>query len=327
MKTLFVTGGAGFIGSNFVNNCWSKLNNDEVKIIVLDKVEYCSRIQNIDLKIREHKNFKFVKANLKNTEFILHLLIENNVNIIIHFAAQTHVDNSFGNSLIFTEDNVLGTHSLLEASKSYGKLEKFIHMSTDEVYGGVSLDHGPCYEDALLNPTNPYAATKAGAEFLVRSYGTSFQLPYIIVRANNIYGPRQYPEKIIPKFIMQLLQNKKLTIHGEGKSRRAFLYVNDLINALWIIIQNGVLHRIYNIGTNNEFSVIDIAKILISKLSPNTLNIDDLLQYVPDRNFNDFRYHVDWSQLTELGWNENVSFDDGISETINWYLNNQSIYI
>jgi dTDP-glucose 4,6-dehydratase len=195
---ILITGGCGFIGSNFINHYKNKY--PDIKIINFDKLDYCSNSEDIN-------HDKLIIADLNNKDILLKILNENEIDTVIHFAAQTHVDNSFGNSLNFTIDNILGTHSLLECCRIYGKINRFIHISTDEVYGEVDINHNGCTEESLLNPTNPYAATKAGTEFIVNSYYYSFKLPVIITRSNNVYGKRQYPEKLIPKFILQLLNN------------------------------------------------------------------------------------------------------------------------
>ena len=306
---LLVTGGCGFIGSNFIN--YYKEKNPNVKIINFDKLDYCSDKNGIN-------HDKLVIGNLKNKDLVVHILNEHEIDTVIHFAAQTHVDNSFGNSLEFTIDNILGTHTLLECCKVYNKIKRFIHISTDEVYGEVDIDHKGCTEKSLLNPTNPYAATKAGAEFIVRSYYYSFNMPIIITRGNNVYGPRQYPEKLIPKFINQLINNEKCTIHGKGETRRNFIYVNDVVKAIEIILQKGIINNIYNIGTNNEYSVSEIADKLIKYLKPND-KVEDWIQYVTDRNFNDYRYAIKSNELYDLGWKEETNFDNGFEYTIQWF--------
>ena len=306
---LLVTGGCGFIGSNFIN--YYKEKNPHVKIINFDKLDYCSDKNGIN-------HDKLVIGNLKNKDLVVHILNEHDIDTVIHFAAQTHVDNSFGNSLEFTIDNILGTHTLLECCKVYNKIKRFIHISTDEVYGEVDIDHKGCTEKSLLNPTNPYAATKAGAEFIVRSYYYSFNMPIIITRGNNVYGPRQYPEKLIPKFINQLINNEKCTIHGKGETRRNFIYVNDVVKAIEIILQKGIINNIYNIGTNNEYSVSEIADKLIKYLKPNN-KVEDWIQYVTDRNFNDYRYAIKSNELYDLGWKEETNFDNGFEYTIQWF--------
>jgi len=306
---LLVTGGCGFIGSNFIN--YYKEKNPNVKIINFDKLDYCSDKNGVN-------HDKLVIGNLKNKDLVVHILNEHNIDTVIHFAAQTHVDNSFGNSLEFTIDNILGTHTLLECCKVYNKIKRFIHISTDEVYGEVDIDHTGCNEKSLLNPTNPYAATKAGAEFIARSYYYSFKMPIIITRGNNVYGPRQYPEKLIPKFINQLINNEKCTIHGKGETRRNFIYVDDVVKAIEIILQKGIINNIYNIGTNNEYSVSEIADKLIKYLKPND-KVEDWIQFVTDRNFNDYRYAIKSNELYELGWKEETNFDKGFENTIKWF--------
>ena len=306
---LLVTGGCGFIGSNFIN--YYKEKNPNVIIINFDKLDYCSNKNGVN-------HDKLVIGNLKNKDLVVHILNEHEIDTVIHFAAQTHVDNSFGNSLEFTIDNILGTHTLLECCKVYNKIKRFIHISTDEVYGEVDIDHKGCTEKSLLNPTNPYAATKAGAEFIVRSYYYSFNMPIIITRGNNVYGPRQYPEKLIPKFINQLINNEKCTIHGKGDTRRNFIYVDDVVKAIEIILQKGIINNIYNIGTNNEYSVSEIANKLIKYLKPND-KFEDWIQYVTDRNFNDYRYAIKSNELYELGWKEETNFEKGFEYTIQWF--------
>ena len=279
---ILVTGGAGFIGSNLINYLLEKYN--DITIYNIDKLDYCARSKNVKPK----NNYKFIKGNINQSDLLSYILNEYNIDTIIHLAAQSHVDNSFGNSIEFTKDNILGTHSLLECCKKYMKIKRFIHISTDEVYGEVDDEH-ECCEKSILNPTNPYAATKAGAEFLVRSYYKSFNIPIIISRGNNVFGPRQYPEKLIPKFILSLSNNQKCTIHGKGESRRNFIYVDDVCGAINIILSYGKINEIYNIGTHNEYSVIDIAYILYNKLKHNS-KFDDNIEYIEDRHFNDYRY-------------------------------------
>jgi dTDP-glucose 4,6-dehydratase len=314
MKNILVTGGCGFIGSNFIN--YIREINPDVFVINIDRLDYCSNQENI---INKENRYKFFQCDINNLEFVFHILYEQNIDTVFHFAAQSHVDNSFGNSLQFTIDNVLGTHSLLEACKRYGKIKKFIHISTDEVYGEIDIENDGSKENSLLNPTNPYASSKAGAEFMVRSYFYSFKLPVIIIRGNNIYGPRQYPEKLIPKFITSLLLNKKCTIHGEGKSLRNFIYIDDFVRGVHKVYEKGNIMDIYNIGSNNEYSVMDIAKILIQKLKPESI-IYNHIEFIEDRLFNDKRYCINTKTMKEkLDWKEEIDFENGINITINWY--------
>lgn len=307
---ILVTGGCGFIGSHFINYMLAKYT--DLRIINIDCLNYCSNEKNVIPNDR----YKLVRANITSKDFVSHILKEYSIDHIVHFAAQTHVDNSFDNSLQYTIDNVFGTHTLLQASKEYGKLKRFIHFSTDEVYGEVDSSHPGCTEISLLNPTNPYAATKAAAEFIVRSYYHSFKLPVIITRCNNVYGPNQYPEKLIPKFIQLLRDNKKLTIHGDGKARRNFIWVDDVSSATEFILQKGQVNEIYNIGTKQEYSVMEIATILIGEMK-NSNTVGDYIEHVEDRPFNDSRYSVDTQRLHNLGWEEkNTDFRKNVIDLI-----------
>jgi dTDP-glucose 4,6-dehydratase len=309
---ILITGGCGFIGSNFINYILKK--DDNIKIFNIDCLNYCANETNVII----HPNYKLIKGNITSKDLILYILNEYSIDAIIHFAAQSHVDNSFDNSLQYTMDNIYGTHVLLQASKEYGKIKKFLHFSTDEVYGEVDLEHTGCHEKSILNPTNPYAATKAAAEFLVRSYYHSFKLPIVIVRCNNVYGPNQYPEKLIPKFIKLLKEGKKLTIHGKGDTRRNFIWAEDVAIATELIFNNGIINEIYNIGTTQEYSVLDIATILVNKIKNDT-DIHNYIEFVEDRPFNDFRYSVDTTLLKSLGWKEiHTNFILNIQHLINY---------
>lgn len=315
MKTYLVTGGCGFIGSNFINHVLQ--NYDDIFIVNIDCLNYCGSKTNIDPQFRDNeKRYRFVQGNITSKDLVTELLETYHVNTVVHFAAQSHVDNSFDNSLQYTIDNVYGTHVLLQCSKEYGKLDLFLHFSTDEVYGEVDIEHKGCSEKSLLNPTNPYAATKAAAEFIVRSYYHSFKLPTVIVRCNNVYGPNQYPEKLIPKFIHLLKSGQKLTIHGKGDTRRNFIWAEDVAKATKMVIEHAEHNQIYNIGTTHEYSVMDIATILIKKIK-NDEKIEDYIEYVKDRPFNDFRYSVTCDKLLSLGWKiEHDDFEKNIDELI-----------
>ena len=318
-KNILVTGGCGFIGSNFINKIINEYENKH--IVNIDSLNYCSNRNNIENENNKNK-YTFIEGNICSIDLIRFILNNYKIDTIIHFAAQSHVDNSFTNSLQYTQDNIVGTHTLLEATRKYNKIKKFIHVSTDEVYGESKLDKDEKKktEYSLLYPTNPYAATKAGAEMLALSYMHSYNLPIIITRGNNVYGPRQYPEKLIPKFIKYLNEDKKLTIHGDGKNKRSFLYIDDVTEAFLTILEKGKINEIYNIGSENEneYSVIDISKILI-KIMKKTDNFDKYLTYVKDRDFNDKRYYISNIKLKELGWNQKIGFEDGLIQTIEWY--------
>ena len=308
---LLITGGCGFIGSNFINNYFFK--NKINKLVNIDAMYYCANEENVNKDIRKNPSYIFKKGNLCDYKFIESILTEYEITHIIHFAAQSHVQNSFDDSIQFTYDNILGTHTLLEACKKYGKIVKFIHVSTDEVYGESMniVEEIHKTEHSILCPTNPYAATKAGAELLAQSYNHSFKMPIIITRGNNVYGPNQYPEKLIPKFIQLLKENKKVTIQGDGSNVRAFLHVNDTASAFEKILENGRIGEIYNIGCDDgmEYSVLEIAKLLI-KFIKNTENYDEWIEYVEDRPFNDKRYYISNQKLKDLGWEIKENFID-----------------
>lgn len=314
-SSVLVTGGAGFIASNFINYMVRKYPT--VLFVNVDKLNYCSSLKNIE--VDKHSNYEFVKGDVGSADLINHILKQYNIDTIIHFAAQSHVCNSFDYSIEYTKDNVLATHILLEAAKQYGKIKKFIHVSTDEVYG--EIETGTCNEHSLLLPTNPYAGTKAAAELIVRSYQISHGLPIIITRGNNVWGPRQYPEKIFPKFIMQLLNGEKCTIHGKGETKRNFLHVEDVVSAFELILLKGEIGKIYNIGTENEYSVIQVADMLRKYICPDK-KLEEIITYIEDRPFNDLRYSVDSTHLRNMGWIENCSFEKKLIEVIDWYKTN-----
>ena len=316
MEKILITGGCGFIGSNVINFIYPRNN---YLIINLDVMHYCANELNIDSDIRNSDNYIFIKGDICDQKLIDHILEFYKIEIIIHFAAQTHVENSFEDSLQYTRDNILGTHTLLECCRQYGKITKFIHVSTDEVYGESMLDVNEIHktEHSILCPTNPYAATKAGAELIAQSYNHSFKFPIIITRGNNVYGPRQYPEKLIPKFIKLLKENKKVTIQGSGECVRAFLHSSDTATAFECILKKGKIGEIYNIGCdeNMEYSVLDIAKILIEKIKKTT-DYDRWIEYIEDRPFNDKRYYISNQKLKDLGWEITMPFEIGINNLL-----------
>jgi len=319
-KNVLVTGGCGFIASNFLNIMVPKY--PDTNWINIDALYYCADINNVLKSVRDSPNYYFVEGNTNSTDLVKHILEWHHIDTVINFAAQSHVCNSFGDSLLYTRDNIMGTHCLLETCRNYGvnKIKKFIHVSTDEVYGESKID-GECkHEGTILYPTNPYAATKAGAEMIAISYYKSFGMPIIITRGNNVYGPRQYPEKLIPKFITMLMNNEKCTIHGDGKQLRTFLYVDDVVKAFDIILEKGIVGEIYNIGSRDEYSVIDITKILLKYIKPEH-NLEDWIQFVKDRDFNDLRYHISLDKLSKLGWMSQVTFKEGLEKTISYYYN------
>lgn len=316
-KNILVTGGAGFIASHVVLLLVKKY--PQYKIVNYDKLDYCSSLLNLK-EIEMFRNYHFVKGNILSADLVNYVIRTENIDTIMHFAAQTHVDNSFGNSFHFTETNVLGTHVLLEAAKAAG-IKRFIHVSTDEVYGENMGEDA--MEERVLEPSNPYAASKAGAEFIVKSYHRSFNLPVIITRGNNVYGPHQYPEKIIPKFICQLQANKACTIHGDGSHKRTFIYVEDVARAFDTILHKGTTGQIYNIGSKAELSNLSIAQKLI-QLHGMQDKEKQFITYVEDRLFNDKRYAINSDKLHALGWSTTVDFEEGLKATVEWYRKNKN---
>ena len=319
---LFITGGAGFIGSNFINKIFNKYRDlDDFKLINLDALYYCADRLNIRQDIRECEKYSFINGNLQSFDLLKYIFQSNRVTHIIHFAAQSHVQNSFTDALQYTRDNVLGTHNLLEVARLHcPNLEKFIHVSTDEVYGESMLQFGEACktEQSVLCPTNPYAASKAAAEMLVQSYNHSFKMPIIITRGNNVYGPNQYPEKVIPRFIQQLKQGKKVSIQGDGSCIRAFLHSDDTAEAFIIILEDGICGEIYNIGCDEgmEYSILDVAKILIEKICGPDADVADWIEYIEDRPFNDQRYYISNKKLKDLGWKIKVGFQEGLDRLL-----------
>ncbi|TXG66648.1 hypothetical protein EZV62_007923 [Acer yangbiense] len=255
-KNILITGAAGFIASHVCNRLIR--NNPDYKIVVLDKLDYCSNLKNL-LPSKSSPNFKFVEGDIGSADLVNYLLITESIDTIMHFAAQTHVNNSFGNSFEFTKNNIYGTHVLLEACKMTGQLiKRFIHVSIDEVYGETDEDAlVGNHEASQLLPTNPYSATKAGAEMLVMAYGRSYGLPLITTRGNNVYGPNQFPEKLIPKFILLTMRGLALPIHRDGSNVRSYLYCEDVAEAFEVILHKGEVGHVYNIGTKKERRVID----------------------------------------------------------------------
>ena len=313
---LLITGGCGFIGSNFINYIFDK---NKYNIINLDAMYYCADENNVKEHIRKSDYYLLIKGNINDKDLVYNLLRDYKITRVIHFAAQSHVDNSFSVPLQYTYDNVQGTHNLLEEVRSYRKIERFIHVSTDEVYGEsmLSSDESHKTEQSILCPTNPYAASKAGAELIAQSYNHSFKMPIIISRGNNVYGENQYPEKLIPRFIKLLKEDKKVTIQGDGSVVRAFLHAHDTAKAFEVILEKGKIGEIYNIGCDEgmEYTVLEVAKMLI-KLIKKTENYDEWIEYVADRPFNDKRYYISNQKLKDLGWDISVKFDEGLKRLI-----------
>jgi dTDP-glucose 4,6-dehydratase/UDP-glucose 4,6-dehydratase len=297
MQSILVTGGCGFIASNFINTV--SLRYPGCRIVNLDKLDYCSNVHNV----REGA-CTFVKGDIKNRDLVTFLIKEFDFDTVFHFAAQSHVDNSFTDPVKFTYENVCGTHNLIETFRLEKPGVKFIHFSTDEVYG-TWTSGSPFTEESMLSPTNPYSSSKAAAEMIVQSYISSFKMNVKIVRCNNVYGPNQYPEKLIPKFIHNLKNDVKCTLHGQNtpEIKRAFIHVDDVTNAVMIIHERGTSGEIYNISSDYELSVLDVTKMIVRAVKKSE-NYEDWVTHVADRPFNDSRYYISSDKLKSLGWSQ-----------------------
>jgi dTDP-glucose 4,6-dehydratase len=315
MKRLLVTGGAGFIGSNFIRYM---LNKYDYKIVNLDLLTYAGNISSLD-DIKNNKNYTFVKGDICDNLLVDRLVSENSIDIIINFAAESHVDRSIINPDIFVRTNVLGTQNLLEIAKKY-KIEKFFQISTDEVYGSLGAT-GYFTEETPLSPNSPYSASKAGADLLVLSYYHTFGLNVNITRCSNNYGPYQFPEKLIPLFITNAMDDRQVPLYGDGLNVRDWLFVEDHCSAIDSVLHKGEKGEIYNVGGNNEKTNKYITDIILNYLKKN----DSLIKYVQDRLGHDRRYAIDASKIKkELGWQPSYVFEEAIVKTIQWYLNNKS---
>ncbi|KAK9461328.1 uncharacterized protein V1516DRAFT_664486 [Lipomyces oligophaga] len=313
---ILVTGGAGFIASWLVRHL--VLQYPEYNVVCLDNLDYCATLNN--LKCLQGTTFQFVKGDITVPRDVSSTLEKFAIDTVFHLAALSHVDRSFGgDSFEFTAVNAYGTHVLLECCKSYGKVKKFIHVSTDEVYGEINANDDDLLESAILAPTNPYAASKAAADMLANSYYKSFKMPIVIVRCNNVYGPHQFPEKIIPKFVCLLESGRKCLIHGDGSNTRRYLYAGDAIDALDTILHKGTIGQIYNIGTADEISNLDLCKQLLDCFGYSATQHEAFIQHTQDRPFNDCRYAIDATRLKKLGWAQKTPFDQGIQITVDWY--------
>ncbi len=327
---LLVTGGAGFIGSNFVHY-WLD-NHSEDQVIVLDALTYAGNFNNLK-DLERNPNFIFVQGNIRDRALIDTLLHEHHINIIAHFAAESHVDRSILAPDSFIQTNLIGTFTLLEAFREYfPQLEttaRFLHVSTDEVYGTLEPEDPPFQETTPYAPNSPYSASKAGSDHLVRAYYHTYNIPTLITNCSNNYGPYHYPEKLIPLICINILLGKSLPIYGDGQNVRDWLYVFDHCRALDTVIQKGTPGETYNIGGNNEVKNIDLVKMLcqlMDELAPNLpiSPAENLITFVKDRPGHDRRYAIDASKIkTELGWQPSVTVKEGLRETVNWYLENR----
>lgn len=316
MKIL-VTGGAGFIGGNFVHYMLNKYHN--YMIVNLDALTYAGNLETLK-DVQDKKNYKFVKGDISDREFIFNLFENEKFDIVVNFAAESHVDRSIVEPDIFIKTNVLGTQALLDASKKYN-VKRFHQVSTDEVYGDLPLDRKDLFftEDTPLNPSSPYSASKASADFLVQAYHRTFGLNTTISRCSNNYGPYHFPEKLIPLMTSRALNNERLPVYGNGENIRDWLHVEDHCSAINLIIHKGKSGEIYNVGGHNEKTNLEVVKTILKTLD----KPESLITYVKDRPGHDLRYAIDPKKLeNELGWKPKYNFDTGIEMTIKWYLEN-----
>lgn len=316
MKIL-VTGGAGFIGCNFVYYMLDK--HCDYNIVCLDALTYAGNLKSLD-SASKNPNFKFVKGSISDKDFVDKLFEDEKFDVVVNFAAESHVDRSIENPFIFLETNVMGTACLLDASKKYG-VKRFHQVSTDEVYGDLPLDRPDLFftEDLPLTTSSPYSASKASADLLTLAFHRTYGLPVTISRCSNNYGPYQFPEKLIPLMIVRALENQSLPVYGQGLNVRDWLYVEDHCKAIDMIIHNGKSGEVYNVGGHNERKNIDVVKTILNQLS----KPESLITYVKDRAGHDLRYAIDPSKInSELGWEPETAFDDGMKKTIQWYLDN-----
>ena len=313
MTTVLVTGGAGFIGSCFVRHELKK--HPDYKIINLDALTYCGNLENLK-DVENNPNYTFVHGNICDRNLVRDLVKE--ADLVVNFAAESHVDNSIKHPEIFVETNVQGTLNLLQASKELG-VERYLQVSTDEVYGTLGKT-GYFYETTPLAPNSPYSASKASADMLVRAYRETYGLPTLNTRCSNNYGPYQYPEKLIPFFISQLLKGEKVPVYGDGLNVRDWLYVYDHCEAIDVVLHKGKVGEVYNIGGHNEKTNMEITRLILDAMRKDESSI----KYVEDRLGHDRRYAISNDKITsELGWRPSLTFEEGIKITIDWYLNNQ----
>ncbi|QEH66972.1 dTDP-glucose 4,6-dehydratase [Cellulosilyticum sp. ST5] len=328
MKNILVTGGAGFIGSNFIKHM---LNTYKYHIINMDALTYAGNLENLT-DVEQHSCYTFIKGDIRDRVLLEEIFKKYNIDAVVNFAAESHVDRSIENPEIFLTTNILGTQALLDVAKRYWKVNpddkycrafkegvKFLQVSTDEVYGTLGKE-GMFTETTPLAPNSPYSASKTSADLIVRAYYETFGMPINITRCSNNYGPYQFPEKLIPLMINNCLNDKCLPVYGDGMQIRDWLHVKDHCTGIDTVLHKGVLGEVYNIGGNNEKANIDIVKLIIKELSKS----EELIEYVQDRPGHDRRYAIDNSKITsELGWSPSYTFEQGIKETIQWYLNNK----
>lgn len=318
MKML-ITGGAGFIGSNFIY--YMRKSHPDYKLLCVDKLTYAGNLETL-APIMDDKNFSFYKVDIADRKAIYELFEEERPDVVINFAAESHVDRSIENPAVFLETNILGTQVLLDASKDF-KVSRFHQVSTDEVYGDLPLDRPDLFftEETPIRTSSPYSASKASADLICNAYTRTYDMPITISRCSNNYGPYQFPEKLIPLMIANCLSGKPLPVYGTGENVRDWLYVEDHCKAIDLILENGKEGLTYNIGGHNEMRNIDIVKLIVRELAAD----EGLIRYVTDRKGHDLRYAIDPSFIhSELGWLPDTRFKEGIKSTIAWYLENKA---
>jgi dTDP-glucose 4,6-dehydratase len=315
LTKILVTGGCGFIGSNFIRYA---LKNSDYEIVNLDKLTYAGNLKNL-VDVQNDPRYKFYKGDICNFELVSFIIEKENVDSIINFAAESHVDRSILSSQEFIRTNLTGTNVLLEITRLY-QLKKFLQISTDEVYGSLGPE-GKFTEETPLSPNSPYSASKASADLLVKAFHHTYGVPALITRCSNNYGPYQFPEKLIPLMIINALNNKPLPVYGDGMNVRDWIYVEDHCEAILKVFEKGRIGEVYNIGAENEKPNIEIVKLILKELGKD----ESLITYVKDRPGHDRRYAIDATKIkTELGWKPSHTFETAIKETINWYIENQS---
>ncbi len=316
--TVVITGGAGFIGSNFIYYMLEK--HPSYRIVCLDSLTYAGNLSTLD-RAMENPKFRFVKVDIRDRNSVYSLFEQERPDIVVNFAAESHVDRSIEDPQIFLETNIIGTSVLMDASRKYGVM-RFHQVSTDEVYGDLPLDRSDLFftETTPIHPSSPYSSSKASADLLALAYHRTYGLPVTISRCSNNYGPYQFPEKLIPLMIINALNDKRLPIYGNGLNVRDWLYVEDHSSAIDLIIHKGRVGEIYNVGGHNEKRNIDIVRLICKELGKS----DSLIEYVADRKGHDKRYAIDSDKIyMELGWIAKTKFDDGIKKTIKWYIENK----
>lgn len=318
MKNILVTGGAGFIGSNFVNHMVEKYG-DKYTCVVYDKMTYAANMENLT---PSEGKYVFVKGDICDLEKNIETLKEYSIDAVVHFAAESHVDNSIKRPLTFTENNVMGTNALIEACRQVwgeGSENRFVHVSTDEVYGTLG-DNGYFVETLPLAPNSPYSASKAGSDLVARAYCETFNMNVCITRCSNNYGPNQHEEKLIPLMIKKAKAGEKLPVYGTGNNVRDWLFVLDHCIAIDTVLHTGVKGEVYNVGGNNEKTNLEVVKLILRTLGKS----EDLITFVQDRKGHDYRYAIDSSKIKrELGWEPSLTVEEGMAKTIAWYLNKE----